>query len=71
MTQTLIVTSPNWGRIGRELKIMKKIYMQPTMTVVEIKSQAGLLAGSVKTDGLGANPLNDNNESGNPEEEGM
>ena len=48
---------------------MKKIYMQPTMTVVEIKSQAGLLAGSVKTTGL-ANPLNDNNESGNPEEEG-
>ena len=70
MTQTLIVTSPNWGRIGRELKIMKKIYMQPTMTVVEIKSQAGLLAGSVKTTGL-ANPLNDNNESGNAEEEGM
>ena len=70
MTQTLIVTSPNWGRIGRGLKIMKKIYMQPTMTVVEINSQAGLLAGSVKTTGL-ANPLNDNNESGNPEEEGM
>ena len=69
MTQTLIVTSPNWGRIGRGL-IMKKIYMQPTMTVVEINSQAGLLAGSVKTTGL-ANPLNDNNESGNPEEEGM
>lgn len=69
MTQTLIVTSPNWGRIGRGL-IMKKIYMQPTMTVVEINSQAGLLAGSLKTTGL-ANPLNDNNESGSPEEEGM
>lgn len=50
---------------------MKKRYIQPTMTVVEIKSQTGLLAGSVQTDGLGANPLNDNNESGNPEEEGM
>ena len=49
---------------------MKKIYMQPTIEVVEINSQAGLLAGSVKTTGL-ANPLNDNNESGNPEEEGM
>jgi hypothetical protein len=49
---------------------MKKIYMQPTIEVVEIMSQAGLLAGSVKTTGL-ANPLNDNNESGNAEEEGM
>jgi hypothetical protein len=49
---------------------MKKIYMQPTIEVVEIMSQAGLLAGSVETTGL-ANPLYDNNESGNPEEEGM
>jgi hypothetical protein len=49
---------------------MKKIYLKPTVQVVEIKSQAGLLAGSVKTTGL-ANPLNDNNESGNPEEEGI
>jgi hypothetical protein len=69
LTQTLIVTSPNWGRIGRGL-IMKKIYMQPTMTVVEIKSQAGLLAGSVKTTGL-TNPLNYNDGVGNAEEEGM
>lgn len=44
--------------------------MQPTIEVVEIMSQTGLLAGSVKTTGL-ADPLNDNNESGNPEEEGM
>lgn len=44
--------------------------MQPTIEVVEIMSQAGLLAGSVETTGL-ANPFNDNNESGNPEEEGM
>jgi hypothetical protein len=49
---------------------MKKIYMQPTIEVVEIMLQAGLLAGSVKTTGL-ADPLNDNNESGNREEEGM
>ena len=71
MTQTLIVTSPNWGRIGRGLKIMKKIYMQPTMTVVEIKSQAGLLADSVKTYGLGANPLNESDEPGNATDEGV
>ena len=50
---------------------MKKIYMQPTMMVVEIKSQIGLLAGSVQTTGLGANPLNESDVPGNPEEEGM
>ena len=70
MTQTLIVTSPNWGRIGRGL-IMKKIYMQPTMTVVEIMSQTGLLAGSVKSYGLGANPLNESDEPGNATDEGV
>ena len=45
--------------------------MQPTVQVVEIKSQAGLLAGSVQTTGLGANPLYDNNESGNATDEGV
>jgi hypothetical protein len=49
---------------------MKKRYIQPTMTVVEIKSQAGLLAGSVQAMGLG-NPLIESDEPGNPEEEGM
>ena len=48
---------------------MKKIYMQPTVQVVEIKSQAGLLAGSVKTPGLG-NPLYESDVPGNAEEEG-
>ena len=49
---------------------MKKIYMQPTMTVVEIKSQTGLLAGSVQTTGL-SSPLNYSGDSGSAEEEGM
>lgn len=49
---------------------MKMIYMQPTIKVVEIKSQASLLAGSVKTTGL-TNPLNYNDGVGNAEEEGM
>lgn len=35
--------------------------MQPTIEVVEIMSQAGLLAGSVKTTGL-EDPLNDNRD---------
>jgi hypothetical protein len=50
---------------------MKKIYMQPTMTVVEIMSQTGLLAGSVKSYGLGANPLNESDEPGNATDEGV
>ena len=50
---------------------MKKRYIQPTMTVVEIKSQAGLLADSVKTYGLGANPLNESDEPGNATDEGV
>lgn len=44
--------------------------MQPTIEVVEIKSQAVLLVDSVMTTGLG-DTLNYNDESGNPVEEGM
>ncbi len=40
------------------------------MQVVEIKSRAGLLAGSLKTYGL-EDPLTDDGQSGNAEEEGV
>ena len=49
---------------------MKMIYMQPTIKVVEIKSQASLLTGSVKTYGL-SSPLNYSGDPGSAEEEGM
>jgi hypothetical protein len=50
---------------------MKKIYIQPTTKVVEIKVQASLLIDSVETQGLGSNPLTGGNEEGNAEDEGV
>ena len=50
---------------------MKKIYIQPTTKVVEIKVQAILLVESVESQGLGSDPLTGGNEEGNAEDEGV
>jgi hypothetical protein len=49
---------------------MKKIYIQPTTKVVEIKVQAILQAWSAKSEGLDE-PITGGDEEGNAEDEGV